>query len=124
AKPKPPPKPKKGAPPPVDAGVAAPTPSPPYALSVELIDQPPALTEIEPDDDAGTALEVLLADAVHGWLGWSGDVDLWKLALQGVGPSYCIDVDVSGVDNVALTVTIMDAGGDKLLTRKGGKGGP
>jgi hypothetical protein len=99
-------------------------PSHPYELSVELLDAPPELHEIEPDDDAGTAVEVLLADSVKGWIGWSGDVDLWKLSLEGVAAQYCLDVEVGGVDGLALSVDVLDAGGERLLTRKGGKGGP
>jgi hypothetical protein len=123
-------KPKKGAPP--DAGpqpAGSQTdgrvgPSAPYQLSVELVDQPEALTEAEPDDDQGAAVEVLLADRVHGWIGWDHDIDVWKLPLDAVGDGYAIDLDVTGVDGLVLTVAMLDAGGDKLLTRKSGKGGP
>jgi hypothetical protein len=99
-------------------------PSAPYQLSVELVDQPEALTEAEPDDDQGAAAEVLLADRVRGWIGWDHDVDLWKLPLDAVGDGYAIDIDVTGVDGIVLTVAVLDAGGDKLLTRKSSKGGP
>jgi hypothetical protein len=99
-------------------------PSNPYELSVELLDAPPELHEIEPDDDPGTAVEVLLADSVKGWIGWSGDVDLWKLSLEGVAAQYCLDIEVGGVDGLALSIDVLDAGGERLLTRKGSKGGP
>jgi len=120
-------KPKKGkAAQPIDAG-APPTdgggPAVPYELTLELVEKPDDLTEIEPDDDTGTASEVLLADTVHGWVGWTGDVDLWKLSLDAVADQYAIDVDVAGIDGVALTVEVLDAGGKKLLSRGGGKGG-
>jgi hypothetical protein len=99
-------------------------PSNPYELSVELLDAPPDLHEIEPDDDTGTAVEVLLADSVKGWIGWSGDVDLWKLSLEGVAAQYCLDLEIGGVDGLALSIDVLDAGGETLLTRKGSKGGP
>lgn len=56
----------------IDAGVVAEGragPSQTYELTVELIERPPDLHEIEPDDDTGTAVEVLLADVVRGWIG-------------------------------------------------------
>jgi hypothetical protein len=126
-KPKPP-KPAKGkkAAPVVDSGVdpqARLGPSPAYELTVEHAPAPADLHEAEPNDDTGTAAEVLLADAVRGWIGWSGDVDLWKLSLQDVGADYCLDVDVGGVDGLTLTVDLLDAGGARLLSRKGAKGG-
>ena len=113
---------KKGAPDAAPAGRLG--PSNPYELSVELLDAPADLHEIEPNDDAGTAVEVLLADSVKGWIGWAGDVDLWKLALEGVADQYGLDVEIGGVDGLVLTVEVLDAGGERLLVRKGSKGGP
>jgi hypothetical protein len=99
-------------------------PSNVYELSVEVLPAAPDLHEIEPNDDPGTAVEVLLADSVKGWVGWNGDVDLWKLSLEGVAAQYCLDIDVAGVDGAALSVEVLDAGGERLLSRKGDKGGP
>ncbi len=114
-------KPSKAAP---DAGVVGRVgPSPVYQLTIDLVDAAD-LTEIEPDDDAGTAVEVLLADTVRGWIGWSGDVDLWKLSLEGVGDRYALDFEVSGVEGLSLSVEVLDAAGVKLQGRKGAKGGP
>ena len=114
---------KKGAKAAPDAGVEGRIgPSPVYELTVELLDAPVALHEVEPNDDPGTAVEVLLADTVRGWIGWSGDVDLWKLSLEGVAEQYAIDLDVSGVDGLALDVEVLDAGGERILGRAGGKG--
>jgi hypothetical protein len=116
---------KKAAAPAPDAGpVGRVGPSPQYALTIDLLDAPAELTEIEPDDDPGAAVEVLLADTVRGWIGWSGDVDVWKLSLEGVGDRYALDVEVAGVDGVALTVEVLDAAGAPLQTRKGAKAGP
>jgi hypothetical protein len=101
-------------------------PSPTYELAIELTSPPRGratdLQELEPNDDPGTAVEVLLADTVQGWIGWSGDVDLWKLALEGVAEQYAVDIEVSGVEGLALAVEVLDAGGVRLLGRKGGKG--
>jgi len=96
----------------------------PYELAVELFERPPELHEIEPNDDRGAAVEVLLADSVKGWVGWAGDADVWKLSLEGVAAQYGLDLEVSGIDGLVLTVDVLDAGGDKVLSRKGSKGGP
>jgi hypothetical protein len=125
-KPKPAKKPKKGkAAPAPDAGVVGRVgPSPVYELTLDLVERPADLTEIEPDDDAGAAVEVLLADTVRGWIGWSGDVDVWKLSLEGVGDRYAVDVAVAGVEGVTLGVELVDAQGAPVQARKGAKGGP
>ncbi|MCA9676503.1 MAG: PPC domain-containing protein [Kofleriaceae bacterium] len=117
-------KPKKGAPDAAAEPVGRTGPSPVYELTIDLVERAPDLTEIEPDDDAGTAVEVLLADTVHGWIGWSGDVDLWKLSLEGIGERYGLDVEVAGVDGLKLAVEVLDAGGEIVQARKGDKGGP
>ncbi len=118
-------KPKKGQPAPPDAGAdpnARLGPSNVYELTVEVV-PPVDLQEIEPDEDAGTAVEVMLGDSVTGWIGWSGDVDVWKIPLEGMAPQYALDLELDGVDGVALSVQLEDAGGAAVLTRKGTKGG-
>lgn len=116
---------KKGAPPPLDAGVdpnARVGASPIYELSVEVLDAPD-LQELEPDDDAGGAVDLMLGDSVRGWLGWNGDVDVWKVPLEGMAPQYALDLEVTGVDGVTLDVQVQDAGGATVIGRKGAKAG-
>jgi len=132
-KPKPPKPPKapkapkgKVAPPPaVDAGVdplARVGASPIYELAVELLDTPP-LQELEPDEDAGTAVDVMLGDSVRGWIGWTGDVDVWKVPLEGMAPGYALDLELTALEGVGLTVEVQDAGGTPVIARKGTRGG-
>lgn len=124
-KPKPAPKKRKGAPPAaeIDAGAPAIVESPVYHVTAASI-APVDLTEREPDDDAGAASEVFLGDTVKGWIGWIGDGDVWKLSLEGLGARNALDVDVTAVPGVALTLEVLDGSGKSLLVRRGAKGGP
>ena len=118
-------KPKKGAKaePAADAGPTGRTgPSPTYQLSARVEPAQP-LSEREPNGDAGTAGDLYLADQVKGWIGWAGDVDVWKLSLEGLGSQSAIDVDVGGVPGLVLTVEILDAAGRSLVARKGARDG-
>ena len=116
---KPPKKKKKGAP---DAAPAGRTgPSPAYEVTARLT-KPADATEREPDDDPGAANDIFPGDTVTGYVGWTGDVDVWKLSLEALTTKNAFDVEVTGVDGVALTVEIGDAAGAPLQTRKGAKG--
>lgn len=126
-KPKPRAKPRKGKAPPaaaasIDAGAEV-VESPAYHVTAQLV-APADLTEREPDDDAGAASEVFLGDTVKGWIGWTNDVDVWKLSLEGLGQRNALDLDVAAVPAVALTVEILDGTGKSLLVRKGVRNGP
>jgi len=111
-------KPKKA-----DAGSAAGKPSPVYELSAQLA-QPTAGAEREPDDDRGTANDLLVGDVASGFIGWSGDVDVWKLSVEALSAKNAIDVEVSAVEGVALELVIADAVGTALVDRKAPRGQP
>ena len=113
-------KPKKGAPP--DAAVPA-GPAPVYELTAKLAPTV-ANAEREPDDDRGTAIELIVGDTVSGFIGWSGDADVWKLSVEMLSAKNAIDVDVSAVEGVVLSVEIADGVGQPLAVRKGPRGGP
>ncbi len=114
------PKPKKGA----DAGAGRVGPSPGYELTAVLSVDPPAGGEREPDDDSGSANEVTLGGPATGYIGWGGDVDVWKLAIDGLTDGDGLDVTVGAVDKVALTVDITDAGGRRVIRSTGAPGQP
>jgi hypothetical protein len=120
-KPKPPKGKHKDDPPPPDAAPPPVVESSAYHLTAAVV-APADATEREPDDDTGSASEVFLGDTVHGWVGWSGDVDLWKLSLEGLGQRNALDLDVGAVPGVALTVELLDGAGHTLLARHGAKG--
>lgn len=114
-------RPKKGS----DAGTAGRTgPSPAYELTATLSADPPAGGEREPDDDSGSANDVTLGAPATGYIGWGGDVDVWKLAIDGLADGDGLDVAVTAVEKVALTVEITDAGGRRLVRSTGAPGAP
>jgi hypothetical protein len=114
------PKPKKGAPPP-----PAPVPGPPVSYEVTAsLAAPAPNVEREPDDDRGTANDLIVGDTVQGFVGWTGDVDLWKLSVETLSSKNSIDIEVGSVEGVALTVELADGVGQPLLVRKVPKSSP
>jgi hypothetical protein len=98
-------------------------PSPPYDLVSELLAEPPAEQEREPNDDAASAREILIGDDGVGYIGWAQDVDVWKLPIEGFTAQYSLDVDVAAVPGVAMNLDVLDDNGALVLRRKGEAGG-
>lgn len=98
--------------------------SPPYRLELRMLEGAPDELEHEPNGELDQAREILLGDRPTGYIGWSGDVDLWKLSLQGFGEDNLIDLSVDGVDGVTLMLTLREAHGKAILERRGVKSGP
>jgi hypothetical protein len=120
-KPAKPPKPPKGrgkGPPPPEP---PPPPAPSYEITAQLVPQA-GNAEREPNDDRGTANELIVGEPVTGFVGWTGDDDQWKLSIEALSAKNAIDVDVSAVEGVALEVVLTDALGTALLDRKAPKG--
>ncbi len=95
----------------------------PYDVTVQWI-KPAANAEKEPNDDRGTANDLIVGDPVTGFVGWIGDADAWKLALEALSVKNTIDIELGAVEGVALTVEVSDAVGKPLVVRKGARGGP
>ncbi len=114
---------RKATPPPTAARVG---PSADYQLGVWDLAAPSLAArrtgDAEPNGDVGTAGELALGESGLGYLGWGGDVDTWKVSLEALTPDNALDVSVSGVAGVALTIDVRDAAGQVLVTRKGSKG--
>jgi hypothetical protein len=91
-----------------------------YQLTVEAV-SPGADEEVEPNDSPEQARPVLLSEEKTGYLGWSKDVDLWKLNLAGFTGGYALDVAVDAVEGATLAVDILGADGRVLAARKGQK---
>lgn len=94
----------------------------PYDITAALV-KPASNAEKEPNDDRGTANDLIVGDPVTGYLGWTGDADAWKLALEALSAKNTIDIEVGAVEGVALTVELSDAVGKPLVVRKGARGG-
>lgn len=106
------PKQKKGAP-------AAPTPSAPVSYEITASVAPPAPNaEREPDDDRGTANDLIVGDTAQGFIGWTGDVDLWKLSVETLSAKNSIDIEVGAIEGASLTLELADGVGHSLFVRK------
>ncbi len=95
----------------------------PYDITTGLI-KPATNAEKEPNDDRGTANDLIVGDPVTGFVGWTGDADAWKLGLEALSAKNTIDLELGAVEGVALTVELSDAVGRPLVVRKGARGGP
>lgn len=94
-------------------------PSESYELTAAM-SEPGA--ELEPNFDAGTASELTLGEPATGRIGWSGDVDVWKIGTEVLAGSDALDLALTGVEGLALQLELRDGLGRPIATRKGGKG--
>jgi len=94
----------------------------PYEITAQLV-KLPANAEREPNDDRGTANDLIVGDPVTGYAGWTSDADAWKLGLEALSSKNTIDIEIGAVDGVALTLELSDAVGKAILVRKGPRGG-
>jgi len=133
AKKPPPPKPapkKKASKKTAPAQAALPTPpvpptpiGGPYEITARLV-AVAAGAEHEPDDDRGEANDLIAGDTGTGYIGWTGDADVWKVSVEALSAKNALDIELSAVEGIALSVEISDGIGQPITTRKGPKGGP
>lgn len=97
-------------------------PSPPYELVIRRADEPGEGQEVEPNDTMEAAREVLIGDEAFGYMGWADDQDMWVISLEGFSPQYALEVDLSPVVGVWLTLQILDAEGGVVVERKAERG--
>lgn len=97
-------------------------PSPTYELSATLATaEPAAHHEREPNEGASEALELPITTDGFGFVGWRDDVDRWRVSVEGLGEEYGLDIDLTPVEGVQLTLEVLDDNGDPVLARKGDK---
>jgi hypothetical protein len=119
---KPPAKRKKGeAPPSPRMGASAPYQLGVWDLGVQAL-AARVTGDRERNEDLGTASDLALGEPARGYLGWGGDVDVWKLSLEALTERDALDVELTGVEGVTPTLDALDAAGKVLATRKGSKG--
>jgi hypothetical protein len=94
-----------------------------YELTSAIVAIPPN-GEHEPDEDRGTANDLIIGDAGTGYLGWAGDDDVWKLSVETLSAKNSIDIEVSAIEGVALELAIDDGIGNPVATRKAPRGAP
>lgn len=112
---------RKGAPAP--AAPVAPAATPVYEIAARVA-PPAASAEREPDDDRGTANDLIVGDTVTGFIGWTGDADVWKLSVEALSAKNVVDVEISAIEGVALSLELADGIGHSLLLRKAPRGAP
>jgi hypothetical protein len=112
------------------AAATAPPPEPPpgpapvYEITAQLA-RPAGTAEREPDDDRGTANDLIVGDApVTGFIGWTDDRDVWKLAIETLSAKNEIDVEVSAIEGTQLELEVADGLGTLLADRKAPRGAP
>ena len=98
-------------------------PSPVYELTARVA-QPTGNAEREPDDDRGTALDLIVGDPASGFVGWTGDADVWKLDVEALSAKNAIDIELTAVDGTQLQLDVADGIGAPLISRKAPRGAP
>lgn len=87
--------------------------------------------EHEPNAEERGASEVPIGEGRKGFLGWGGDVDLWRLPITGFGelagsggaqPKEALHIHISAIPGVATRLRILAAGGETILERQARKG--
>ena len=115
------------APPVKKRGAKRPAPEPakplggPYEITASIA-AAAAGFEHEPDDDRGEANDLIAGDTASGYIGWSGDADVWKISVEALSAKNALDVELSPVEGVTLSLEISDGVGKPLVRRKGARG--
>lgn len=105
------------------AGAGDAASAPIYELVAQLVPLP-AGAEREPDDDRGTANDLIVSENAVGFVGWADDKDVWKLSVETLSDKNALDVQISAVEGVGLELEITDGIGTVLATRKALRGQP
>jgi hypothetical protein len=117
-------RPKKGAPgAPASPEPATPGTAPAYRISAQVA-PPGKNAEREPDDDRGTANDLIVGDTVTGFVGWGGDSDVWKFSVEALTDKNVLELELGAVEGLALAVEIADGIGQTIVSRKAPKGAP
>jgi len=104
-----------------DKSPATPTPAKAYEITAQVAPFA-AANEREPDEDRGTANDLIVGETVSGYVGWTGDVDVWKLSVEALSAKNALDLEIEGVAGVGLTLELVDAIGNPVVTRKAPRG--
>jgi hypothetical protein len=107
----------------------APEPAPPVPIGgpyeiTARVAEAAAGAEHEPDDDRGQANDLIAGDTGTGYVGWTGDADVWKVSVEALSARNALDIELSAVEGVALSLEISDGIGQPITARKGPRGAP
>jgi hypothetical protein len=95
----------------------------PYEITASMV-SPVAGAEHEPDEDRGAANDLIAGDNGTGYIGWAGDADVWKVSVEALSAKNALDVELSAVEGIALSLEISDGVGQPITMRKGARGAP
>ncbi len=98
-------------------------PAPVYEITAQVAPVA-AGSEREPNNDRGTANDILVGDHMSGYVGWDKDADVWKLSVEALSGKTPLEIDVGKVDGVALEVKVSDALGNPIATRQAPRNAP
>ena len=101
----------------------APTAGGAYEITASMV-TPGAGAEHEPDDDRGQAGDLIAGDTGTGFIGWTGDADVWKVSVEALSAKNSLDFEVSAIDGAALSLEIADGVGKPIVKRTGKKAAP
>lgn len=93
----------------------------PYEITAAMVAATPG-AEHEPDDDRGQSNDLIAGDTATGYVGWTGDVDVWKVSVEALSARNALDIELTPVEGIALSLEISDGVGKPLLTHKGARG--
>ncbi len=101
--------------------------SAPYQLRWHINEDAEAEFEREPNADSDGASEILSGETRNGFLGWSRDVDLWRMPVAGyddigAGPKRALHIVLTPPPGVAPQLSLLSASGEVISERRAGKG--
>ncbi len=96
--------------------------SPPYALTVQAAPAPQRGHEVEPNGQPAEAAELGLGEEGVGWLGWTEDVDLWRIDVTGLAAGYALDVELVVPEGAEAALALLDDNADPVVDRRGDRG--
>ena len=105
--------------------------SSPYRLTAKVETAQKQDFELEPNEDLEGAKELGLGVSAHGYLGWSGDVDWWRipvtgfteLSVEGDGhATRVLDIAVTGTTRVATVMELSSSAGEPIVTLTAAQG--
>ncbi|MBT8495400.1 MAG: hypothetical protein KJO07_20295 [Deltaproteobacteria bacterium] len=94
----------------------------PYDLRAVLTVEPAQGMEVEPNGKSEGARELMLGERGKGFFGWNRDRDRWRVSLLGFSPGHSLDLSVTGVPGIAITMEVLAPDGKTITKRTGSKG--
>ncbi|MCP4449528.1 MAG: hypothetical protein GY811_29975 [Myxococcales bacterium] len=87
--------------------------------------------EREPNTEVSGAVQILTGEEGRGFVGWSGDLDLWRMPAPGSGEvvaasqrasKEALHIVLSGLPGVSTELSLLSADGRVIATRRASKG--